>query len=585
MAYNRSTKRKKKYALGQGEFTASARSYGGRSVSNRALRELSNPNTVFVLGKDVTYIHSSDVYWKAGLQTAETVFMRCLSKLYNEQQRKMNHIINYIDKEWKRILDAYKINTFEEFQKKYTEVYHTYGSKQKPYWDALESLHDAKILKTFLDTVSSQGAQSYEQTIKNYKKLGFDITGITTKKTSGKYSEKALVKKLQTALNNALKQLYNSKEMLNYEDYQIKALAKEMGSSISTKTSQIHAVFGKLQELIEAEVFKVLDKDVDMVLDAIQKSNTDADFKKAIKTTLQNLENNSLRVVPVIGEVEGRQSQYTKLNTGRNKSDSFDILTINGHTEAFFSTMKTGHIYDYAQKYVEGQPPPMQNRFTATLQMENLNFSHINEVSGNPSVVHSNQAQQVDALMKYVYRNAAVVGTTNKDLENFRDMTVAYYGWLKILTEIVGNPENEFMIPISLKIFDRIYSTADVIRKFQGIDMMKLLDTGFFYKTELKSKFYSWSYAASVSEAEPNKKSRKNTFNVDSTGRSLYNAKVQAIIGENGLIEEGEDVNYENLYNRIQDFLRTIAASTLKLPEVSSRLQINIDNIKRMVKY
>ena len=54
MAYNRSTKRNKKYALGQGEFTASARSYGGRSVSNRALRELSNPNTVFVLGKDVT---------------------------------------------------------------------------------------------------------------------------------------------------------------------------------------------------------------------------------------------------------------------------------------------------------------------------------------------------------------------------------------------------------------------------------------------------------------------------------------------------------------------------------------------------
>lgn len=569
---NRSTKQKKVYAEGRGVFVGSTRSYGGHKVKKRAFKDLYNPKTIYILGGEPTYIHSSDVYWQAGLQTAETTFRKHLYKLGNEQRMKMRQKISYIDEQWKKNLEIVGMN-WEEFRNAYKKSYNEFGAENQPeYWEALIGLRDAKTALTIQEALESKKTGSVQQTRSNFETMGFQVADgdIRGEKTARRYADSSVVKKIDRAVDEGLKKVYHSPLFKDMTQGQIAALEKALGyqPTTNTKATKLAAVIGLLQEAVESKVFEVGSTETKAILDAIQKANTNETFDEFVDSIIRG-NNNPLQTILISGEGGHRGEEYSKLDNKVNKADSFDILNLSGKQIHFFSTMKTGQIYNWSRKYAANKPTPVMNRFNATLETSSLNFQD----SADQSPIHKGQADKVQALMNYVYRNAAA-GASSKDIEHFRDMTVSYLGWLKLLTEIVGNPSNDFMIPIALKMFDEIYNTADIIRLFVDMDDMDLFKKNYINKTNLKD-FYTWKYASGTTESQGTK---KKIFDPNGQGQELYFIK-------SVMLRHQKTPSYRSLYNAIKSYLNTLAVAKLQLPSIKTYLNINIKNIERRLEF
>jgi hypothetical protein len=271
------------------------------------------------------------------------------------------------------------------------------------------------------------------------------------------------------------------------------------------------------------------------------------------------------------------QRKYTKLSNTTFKADSFDILNW-GAKISFFSTIKTGEGFDYAS---QKNPNARLSRFTASLSSSNLDFSKINEHV--ESEVYARDSKELTALFQYVLRNGVAFNAASH-ISNFQYMIAAYFAWLKILIEIIGNPYSQYTVPIALKMFKDIYNTADIIRLFIGISPLDILNSKFINMTELKNHFINLNYGRPIIEEDSKK--RKNV----ATGKSniLYKAKAEIISNEllkkdeNGNVDNS-DVTYEHLYERMLETLNNELkeVALLRLPSLNIRISILTKNIAK----
>lgn len=62
-----------------------------------ALAELAKPDTVYLLAKEPTYIHSREVYYKAGQTTALSLVENAVNRVYADTQSKIASLIPFLD--------------------------------------------------------------------------------------------------------------------------------------------------------------------------------------------------------------------------------------------------------------------------------------------------------------------------------------------------------------------------------------------------------------------------------------------------------------------------------------------------------
>ena len=577
----------KSYWSKQGAFSAPKRSFNENTVRKNTLKELENPNTIYVLGGTPTYIHSSEIYWKAGLTTAENTLRKNLFKLADEQKRLMASKILFINSEWQKILNTLGM-TWEEFKKRYTEIYNNYGASANPqYWKVLSLLRKMKTLKTTLRGIRNikNEAKTPEERARKLIEAGFyaesDIEFTKDGKKIKKYinSETNIEYQAEQAYEKALQELINDPVYKTFREDQKRAIEGiiaygDNGKKINPPSFDV--VAGTLQEKLEAKVFNIINNKTPEEIIALIEGGDKNALDNYIASSLQGKGKNGLQVVNIAGENWGG---HKKLNTNIFKADSFDVLTIDGKEISFFSTMKTGQVFDYASKYVEGTPPPVIERFTASLNApEGLNFVAANDRT-NVSAFHKKEGANIQKLMNYVYRNA-VVAATSDEIKSFRDYTICYFVWLKLLNEIIGTPVDDYTIPIALKVHDNIYSTADILNKFINADALYFMEkgAGVIRKDSLQD-FYTWKYAKDLKNIKRRTKSQK-VLNPEGRGDDLYNTKTKAI---EALTAFDGSISYKKLYTAIAGVLDSFAISKMKLPTFSTQLTINLDNIQRLL--
>ena len=576
------------YHSSHGSFEAPRTSFNSNTVKAKALSELENPNTIYILGNTPTYLHSSEVYWKAGLATAENTLRKNLFKLADEQKRIMKTKISFIEQQWKELLSCLGM-TWPEFQKKYTEIYNQGGTNlNSEYWHVLSLLRQMKTLKTTLRGIKQikDRASTPEERARQLIEAGFytegDIVFSKNGKTIKQYkkSETNIEHKVQQAYDRALKELISSPVYASFREDQKRAIEQIIITGDDGKTvrpPKFDTALGTLQETLEQQVFQMVSGSPEEIVSIIENNANGKNLQSYIASCLQGDNKNGLQVVNIAGEKW--MKNYKKLNTDIFKADSLDVLTIEGKTISFFSTMKTGQVFDYTKSYVEGQPPPIVERFTASIKApENLNFSSYNERT-NSSSFHKNQGDNIQKLMNYVYRNA-VTSATEADIKNFRDYTISYFIWLRLLNEIIGTPKDNYVIPLALKIHDSIYSTADILQQFVNKDALYFMQKGFTaIRKESLQDFYTWKYAQQFKTIK-RRSNKQKVLNPEGRGSDLYYSKTKAI---EVLVAFDGGVSYKKLYNAISHHLETFAISKMRLPTFETQLAINMDNVTRLL--
>ena len=85
----------------------------GRS---RAIAELQNEDTIYILGEDPTYIHSRAVYYNKGRETAIGLLNKGLQKVVSQVHAKINRLTPILDAEVNNIVRSLNMNSWDEFQ-------------------------------------------------------------------------------------------------------------------------------------------------------------------------------------------------------------------------------------------------------------------------------------------------------------------------------------------------------------------------------------------------------------------------------------------------------------------------------------
>ena len=268
-----------------------------------------------------------------------------------------------------------------------------------------------------------------------------------------------------------------------------------------------------------------------------------------------------------IGESSGR-------STKDNKNDALlKIFTQGVECEATITipiSNKTGMIIQRYANNADNKILSFIDRFTASIESAHLDFSNI-ETS---SQISQGQQKNLMALFNYVLRNDAAFVGQQSFVEPFKEMIACYIGWLKIVTEIIGNPVDPLEYSMAIRTPNNLYNTADIMRKFISLNNPLDIIRGEHYMnvTELKKHFYKRGLAGQID-------SKGKDIGTLSGGLANYlYAKKRNIISN--LVSKNQKVSYHNLYNSdLKTTLQNLSANVLKLPPLKTWFQINLDNV------
>lgn len=529
-----------------------------RPLRNSAIRELQKPETVCILGDKVTYIHSTEAYFKSGLQTATAEMSLMLNKLFISQKRIIKDSIDYINNQWKIKLEPFGLKSFEEYNNLLERSLQDTGDEHS-YFAAIESLKKAKIAKIKLDQIHSL---IHESKLKNGTveenqsriQKALDEAGIAMVVgieydpqgnfknysyskgdkdvfNSERYWQKQFVDALQEVLRQNSGRLNQIKKALN--DKQIEAIQK---GNITASSSISHTDLGNLFEMATNKAFSTIDKDGTIlehgffiINQALEKANKGKEKKKNTTKT-------------------------TAKNSSRNKEDSRVFHVINGKMLSFTTSDKTGEIIDHAVKQIDPKVLNTIERFTASLETSTLNLSSF-DVGNN---THNQQKDKVDQLIQYVLRNKGAF-STQINIKKFQELVVLYLAWLKIVVSIIGNPEDKEQIPLAIRTLNGFTNTADVLKKFA--DMKEAANIKEYINfSKIQEHFYKINDSIVISKNDK---------------INLYNAKKDKLSS----IPSGTSISYSWLKNKIENQLSSLKTNNGKLKGIDTSFDIKLHNL------
>lgn len=456
----------------------------GTNIKARALAELSDPNVIVMLGGTPQYIHSTEEYFRQGLDTAIKRMTLHLEALVQEQQAKMRDLIERINTEWRtKLSNAFGPDTFPTFAdfKKFWDAQIVHNPNPNEFMRQMQDLVELKKLKTKIGAMEYKKEQVKKslaaggRTALDEKKMqdALSMFGISVSRVErgGKqifrYGGNAVP--WQRAEEEATQRLVDkifdpNKGLLIHVSAAVDKVIDDFKNGKISKIKFDHAAIGSLFEALSEGYYQ--------------------DIMKNPKTH-EALDMNITRVAAELA------SNKDKHDVKTFKADSkIELLSGDEVVMEFFVSDKTGQALDWNQvsqtKTVDLKTRTI-DQFTAAINSATLDFSHF-ELKGVESF--TNNQHEINSLINYVIANSfAFAGRVS--VVQFKEILVLYAAWMKIIAEIVGD-EDISNTPLAIRTLNGLYSTADVLQLFVNIaprDMHTYLNNKMFasfYKSDSK---------------------------------------------------------------------------------------------------
>ena len=499
----------------------------------RAIAELKLPDTVYKLGYDVTYIHSREVYYKQGRETAIRLLNNSLSKTVSQVHNKINSLVPILDGELNNIIQSLNMNSWEEFRD-------WWANEVQPNSPALATNNEALYYLSLLEKIKKQatsiGAYLYtrrsgkagkggnmtQAAVQKLISAGFVDVGFKGIKgeQAGKNSGIARIRAEQRKdIAELAKWLVPILEKMNNKtaDHIILQLKKVAGPDLNgiggiqpdaTYATEIGDMFEYISDMFEREL------------------------DSGIKVTMQN----------VAAEKHGK-------NSSEFKADTKHIIEMGDVQISFLSSDKTGMETVFGKG--NGKAIGYIDKFTAGISSDSLLLVNNDKIK---TIVDWGLVDpKLNDLFHYIVKNADYFGRRD---EEGKTIIVSFFAWAKLITELVGIQDSVTNMPVVVRMFNRLYKTSDILLRFtnvHGIDIMHYVNKSYlepFYKTlELKST-------------------------IDK----------KALRREKGLAmsEMTEKVTYEKLKQSISGTLKSINGEVMRSNYFSTSFRILLDNIENL---
>ena len=582
-----------------GSYNTKHFAYGKNRIRSSAISELQNPDVVYILGGTPTYIHSTEAYFRAGVKTAEAEMNQMLNELVNEQQTKMQERIIYINQRWAEALRTLGYTepaeqAFNKFRKMWLQLLHSDNAKE--YLTALAALSDTKqasVLMVDFDKSIEEAKRKLNSAINsNPEKFstqddkntflqnemstkGFNIKvewndALSHYEYGGDIKEirKAAQKNAMIAIKHGLQ--HNAGAQLNRLQNIVRSHIPTQLRDDPSLWTNADAIVGYLKPTEIGDIFEVLDSSIIPVGD-----------EALINSMGANIAGMFLELVApehLDGPTTGEGNETKKIDT------LIHLINESCSGEVVFSVPvsdKTGAIIDYASKNADGATVNFIDRFTASINSADLDFSRLQ--TGAKSTSLEKHQDKLLPLFNYVLRNDAAFSGQQNFIQPFKEMIACYIGWLKIVTEIVGNTQAPEEWAMAIRTPHNLYNTATIMETFTHLSNPLDIVRGEHYinVTELKEHFYK---SRLVEGSGKSMEFVTNTVMTAGQRSQLYAIKRNVI---DNLVATKQPVTYKNIYNKITadaqltSVLQGLKANSLRLPPIRTWYQINLGNFMR----
>ena len=207
--------------------------------------------------------------------------------------------------------------------------------------------------------------------------------------------------------------------------------------------------------------------------------NIDVSFSKEIGNIFEYISSvfsieleNGIRI-----EMENVAAEKTGKNSKTYKADTKHTFTIGEVQFSLLSSDKTGMEAVFGKE--SGKMIGYLDKFTAGLQSTNLKLVDNNQIE---TIVDWKLVDpRLNDLFAYIVKNADYFNSRDEEGKN---LVVSFFAWAKLITELVGAENAINDMPAVVRMFNRLYKTSDILRKFSnvhGVDIMNYVQKTYLY--------------------------------------------------------------------------------------------------------
>ena len=248
--------------------------------------------------------------------------------------------------------------------------------------------------------------------------------------------------------------------------------------------------------------------------------------------------------------MESVAAEKTGKNSKSYKADTKHIISMGDVQVSFLSSDKTGMETQFGA--CSGKAIGYIDKFTAGIKTDTLDITAVE------SVINFNQIDpNLNDVFQYIIKNGDFFHSRD---EESKTIIVAFFAWAKLITELIGAEGSISHMPVVIRMFNRLYRTSDVMRKFstiRGVDIMQYVNKTYLYD------FY---------------KQYQNINPIDR--QTLREAKRDA------MQKMSDKVTYAKLKAAITDTLQAVNGQVMRQGYFSTSFRIllgNVENLKELV--
>lgn len=550
-------------------------SQGGQTQA--AINELNDPDTIYLLGGNPTYLHSRKIYFEAGYAKALSMLENFLRDVCQQVRERINQILPELDRRLKEVIGFLMGDEnipFEEFAKFWEENIEPYknnwpeGEKAENIW-LISQLYQFKIRLSKLWAITNN-----RQTVSGKKaliKAGIleatwgDIDGAIPKglrlKDSAEYRDQAkqIMQKMYQKLQS-LSTVINERWVdLTIQSLQTgEANAKTLMDRLLT-----HGEVGTIYETLRIGVERLLDSGIKMFIE-----NVSEERQKGL------------------GSNKGATSKEV-----HNPSDSrYTFTNTQGMQITLTTSDKTGAQYWLDANKSNKELTTLYDVFGASFSSAHLDYFSKQIAGGIARTNNQTEQDHWNATISYILKNTTY---WNRSLTEVSETIIGIFGWLSILSKVVGAEDVQTKdMPLVTNNWGVLHSIPDILRYLLRLSAgvsdknNKLGDLlnknallGFIVRQSAIVQNAAFQTPEQTeAEKKASKRKPKKQLIAAEGAEDKTKAELRAIKKQKIMANLGK-VNYKWLYGEMSSVFAKMSANMNWAFSFNTRIQINYNNL------
>ena len=423
-------------------------------LRSRAITELQNENIIYYLADNPVYIHNNKEYYEKGLETVRKLLNQKLDKLVNEVHKQIPYLCGILDTKINTIIQACKQDSWESFKQWWEQDVMGYPVEKDNsaiyYLSLLNKIKQQATLIGIYTSARKDSVKTGQLTESGKRKLvslGFmDVDFVSRESTRA--TDRDMITEIKKQQRDDLQQLTNYLQSLMSKVQDSYVLDAYTAIQNAANSKNINSSLAKAIGRIEEELTAMITKEA----------------TNGVKVAMKN----------VAAERAGSNRDSSKFKADTEVTIMSGELTVN-----MLTSDKTGMRAAFGE---DGKIIGTIDTFTA-----GLNITHVEDIAKNmeTSVNLADIDPKLGNLFSYILKNA---NAFNLQVKDDKTLIVSFFAWAKLLTELVGSIDVIDDMPPVIKMFNRLYKTSDIIKRFTnvyGLDIMKYINKTYldnFYK-------------------------------------------------------------------------------------------------------